>query len=210
MTKMPGRPSNNKDVRLKLLQQARILFAKKGYAKVTTRMIAEAAKTDAAMIRYYFGSKENLFRTVIKETVQPLLTRIRDDKSKGQTISPQELIALYYSLLSETPDLPKLIFRSIHDPDAVEHDIVNNVFSELMAYRATQLKNSIENNSNISSSFNPVHILISTLSLSVFPFLLPDDLKQELGIVVNKEFLTELSQHHALLLEHGIANKVSE
>ena len=207
MSKNPGRPANKKDVRFNLLQQARSLFAEKGYTKVTTRMIAQAADTDAAMIRYYFGNKESLFRAVLKETVEPLLARIRDDKSSGRTISPDSFITSYYSLLAEAPELPKLIFRSIHDPDAAEHGMVNDVFRQLMAHKATQLKNSIENNVDISASFDAMHVLISTISLSVFPFLLPNDLKEELGIVIDKAFLTELGKHHGLLLKHGIANK---
>lgn len=43
-----------------ILEQAEILFAKKGYNATSVRDIARAAKVNVAMISYYFGSKEKL------------------------------------------------------------------------------------------------------------------------------------------------------
>lgn len=207
MSKSVGRPTKATDVRDSLLANARSLFAKHGYAKVTTRTIAEAADSDPAMIRYYFGSKERLFKAVLTETVQPLLDKIRAESSTRKSLSPAQFIEMYYSLLAEEPDLPRLIFRSIHDKDAAEHGIVNAVFRELLAYKATQLRENIKNSPEIDKRFDPVHVLISTLSLAVFPFLIPDDLKQELNITIDRPFLSDLAQHQDLLLSNGIANR---
>lgn len=206
MSRLVGRPSTATGVRDNLLAKARSLFARHGYAKVTTRAIADATDSDPAMIRYYFGSKESLFKAVLTETVQPLLDKIRAESSTRKSLSPAQFIEMYYSLLASEPDLPRLIFRSIHDKDSAEHDIVNAVFRELLAYKTTQLRDNIKNSPDIDECFDPVHVLISTLSLAVFPFLIPDDLKQELGITIDRSFLKDLAKHQDILLSKGIAS----
>jgi AcrR family transcriptional regulator len=48
-----------------ILDKAEVLFAEKGY-NVPLVEVAEFAGVDAALMRYYFGDKENLFREVFK------------------------------------------------------------------------------------------------------------------------------------------------
>lgn len=54
--------------RERLLRAALRLFAQKGFDKTSTREIAEAAGTNLAAIRYYFGDKAGLYRAVYLET----------------------------------------------------------------------------------------------------------------------------------------------
>ncbi|TXC67201.1 DUF1956 domain-containing protein [Piscinibacter aquaticus] len=50
--------------RERLLHAALNLFAHQGFAKTSTREIAEAAGTNLASIKYYFGDKAGLYRAV--------------------------------------------------------------------------------------------------------------------------------------------------
>lgn len=60
-------------VRARLLKAALDSFLCDDYHKVTTRLIAERAGTNVAMIRYYFGNKEGLYEEMIRDTMAPLL-----------------------------------------------------------------------------------------------------------------------------------------
>jgi AcrR family transcriptional regulator len=53
--------------RLRLLQNGLRLFAQQGYAKTSTRELAEAAGVNIASISYYFGDKAGLYRAVFLE-----------------------------------------------------------------------------------------------------------------------------------------------
>ena len=73
----PGRPSQPSEARQQLLNAGLKLFTEQGYKPVSTRMIAREAGVDAAMIRYYFGSKIGLFETIIRETFTSIIDQFR-------------------------------------------------------------------------------------------------------------------------------------
>jgi len=53
--------------RRRILEAASKLFAEKGYEGTSVREISKLSGTNISMISYYFGSKEELYRTVIRE-----------------------------------------------------------------------------------------------------------------------------------------------
>lgn len=72
----PGQPSDasapagdkpHEDARQRLLAAGLRLFAQQGFAKTSTRELAEAASVNVAAISYYFGDKAGLYRAVFFE-----------------------------------------------------------------------------------------------------------------------------------------------
>lgn len=59
--------SDGEQSRERLLHSALGLFAQHGFAKTSTRQIAEAAGANLAAIRYYFGDKAGLYRAAFFE-----------------------------------------------------------------------------------------------------------------------------------------------
>ena len=55
------------DARQQLMTTALRLFSEKGFAKTSTRAIAQAAGVNIASISYYFGDKAGLYRAMFKE-----------------------------------------------------------------------------------------------------------------------------------------------
>lgn len=62
----PGRPKGDDDLRDKILDEAGLAFAEAGFAGARTRDIAAGAGVNQGLIRYYFGSKEQLFEQVFR------------------------------------------------------------------------------------------------------------------------------------------------
>lgn len=60
-----GRRPSNPDTRNDIVATARRLFANSGYDKTSVRDIAAGAGVDPALIRHYFGSKAELFRSTM-------------------------------------------------------------------------------------------------------------------------------------------------
>jgi len=61
---MPEEPG---DTRGRLLDSALRLFSERGFARTSTRALAEAAGANLAAIRYYFGDKAGLYRATFGE-----------------------------------------------------------------------------------------------------------------------------------------------
>jgi AcrR family transcriptional regulator len=55
------------EARNRLLDAALTLFAEKGFAKTSTREIAQASQVNIASISYYFGDKAGLYRAVFTD-----------------------------------------------------------------------------------------------------------------------------------------------
>jgi len=72
--------SDGVEARAHLLRTALRLFSEKGFAKTSTREIAQTAGANIAAISYYFGDKAGLYRAVLNESLgQPC-----DDISRYQ------------------------------------------------------------------------------------------------------------------------------
>ena len=87
----PGRPVGRSDIRDKLLAAART-FSQHPYSKVTTREIAELAGSNLAMIHYYFGSKEGLYKAVLGMWLSPL-SKPGDEQQPQPDRSAQHLLS---------------------------------------------------------------------------------------------------------------------
>lgn len=63
-SRKPGRPKGDHDLRDRILDEAGPAFAEAGFAGARTRDIAARAGVNQGLIRYYFGTKEQLFEQV--------------------------------------------------------------------------------------------------------------------------------------------------
>lgn len=86
VNKRPGRPTRPTDSKDRILNAARARFAEHGYARTSLRSIARDADVDHALVSYYFGSKEGLFKAVAELALTPaeVLDAITNRVSKDQ------------------------------------------------------------------------------------------------------------------------------
>lgn len=76
------------DVKNRILQAAKTLFAKQGYEGTTVRQICEAAGVNIALVSYHFGGKEKVFYTLF-DTFFPtkrLLEQVETSKSPIEVV----------------------------------------------------------------------------------------------------------------------------
>ena len=119
--------SDEKDgVRERILAAAKTEFAAHGLRGVSVRDIASQAKTTAAMINYYFGSKQGLYYEVVEQALGPLLVRlggVMQENTEEDDLAPR-LAVLYFDFLSEERDLQQLLLREVLDSSEVLPAIV--------------------------------------------------------------------------------------
>ncbi|MBW2615589.1 MAG: CerR family C-terminal domain-containing protein [Deltaproteobacteria bacterium] len=91
----------------RILNEAEVLFAQKGFHEVTVREITKAAKCNLAAINYHFGNKENLYLEVFRARWVPRARRIREHVGKSLSAqdspSPQAVIKALAQAFLEGP-----------------------------------------------------------------------------------------------------------
>jgi len=72
-----------KDARQRILGAALEIFSDEGFAGTTTREIASRARVNLGLIKYYFGTKDALWRTVVDGVFAELASEIGDVAAQG-------------------------------------------------------------------------------------------------------------------------------
>jgi AcrR family transcriptional regulator len=111
------------DTRELLLKAASKLFAEKGFEAVTTRNLAEAADVNIAMIAYYFGSKDGLFKAMIEERFPKTVTKLRSIQKQEGTAWDKisAIIDLYVERIVGDGSFHKVVFRELTLEHRTEH-----------------------------------------------------------------------------------------
>jgi len=106
-----------------ILEAAEHLFAKQGFTKTTIKDIGTAARSNPALIYYYFGSKDSLYEAVIERLAAGLRSRAVGawPAEAASPPSPSELVerlvAGQSAFLAEHPAAPALMIREMLDHD---------------------------------------------------------------------------------------------
>ena len=94
------------DTKERLLKAAKELFVRKGFSGVSIREIAREAEANSALISYYFGDKEGLFKGVLESFVRPLnATRMAQFAvlEKQADITVEEVVRAWVAPMFLTP-----------------------------------------------------------------------------------------------------------
>lgn len=204
MARRVGRPNEQTDSRYKLIFHARELFTVMPYEKVSTRKIAEKAGVNIAMIRYYFGNKEGLFETMIRETMEPVKQQLQRLSENGGQSEFKEVMQTYYKTMAQTPNFPKLLVQIMNmAPSEMQRKLLNKVFKDISKPMENLISEKMHSENVIREDMNPKFCRISFMSLMIFPFLAPASLHAIHGIELNETFLNQLLEHNIKVLSHG-------
>ncbi|QSR88331.1 TetR/AcrR family transcriptional regulator [Methylacidiphilum caldifontis] len=145
--------------KIKILAAAKRLFAQKGFEGTTTRMIAQAAHVNEALIYRYYPTKKDLYSEIIRLKIEELniLTENLAHPEQNPESIPKFLknIAIqFFSSVKDDPDFLRLLYFSAlerHElskmfcncfvleirkrlEDYVSHLIERNIFKRLNPY----------------------------------------------------------------------------
>ncbi len=111
------RPIRASGSRKKIVDAASFLFAARGFKGTTTRLIADRAQVNEALIYRHFPSKEGLYAAIIERKIEklaPLLERLR--QAAGTSESPhtvlREIAREMFGSAEEDPQFLRLLYFS--------------------------------------------------------------------------------------------------
>ena len=151
----------------KIIRAADKIFTQKGYAATRTREIAEEAGTNLALLNYYFGSKEKLFRNVVREKLKMLLSAMGPIASDENIPIDQKIKMIsenYTQLLLENEDLPLFILN--------EWPVNKKLFADLIRETRQHAEPVIEKQLRESGmAITLEDLIVNTLGMIMFPFI---------------------------------------
>lgn len=168
----------------KILEAAKQVFLRDGYHGARMDTIAKEADVNKALLHYYFRSKEKLFEAIFEQVKGGLLPKVAEIfKSDLPLFDKIRLfIDSYIDLIIANPYVPLfMVNEGNKDPEKFIKNIdVLERIQPFLPYFIVQLQDEIEKG-NIKP-IHPLHLLMNTMSMCVFPFLTKPMLQRIVGM----------------------------
>ncbi|MDT4812649.1 RutR: pyrimidine utilization regulatory protein R [compost metagenome] len=173
-----AKQERSEQTRTEILQTALDLFSTRGFAAVSLREIAERVGVNHAMIRYHFGSKEELWRASAAYLFERLAREIPPpDPSVEQTAAEtlKRYIRGYVHYCARHPEHARLIVQeSIEGSNRLQwvadHYIRPNHARTLKFLEGTELPAGL-------SGMDPVMLLYMVVAIAQMPYLVTAELQ---------------------------------
>jgi TetR/AcrR family transcriptional regulator len=202
-----GRPrgASAGKVRARLLSAARELFLRYGYRAVSSRQIGAAAGVNFAMIRYYFGGKPGLYREILQQVLPPDMTRFEAMQLPAGGPKLDEILAHITRVWAANPWIAGFVLREVLLPGGPMRAMFLREFPERLAPLVERaLRAQIERGA-LRADLDVKLLVLSLVSLAVFPFLGLPLTSRVFGVRNDEEFVARFLQHTQALLAHGTA-----
>lgn len=133
-----------------ILIVAEKVFSELGYDGASTRLIAKEASVNMAMLNYYFGSKDGLFKAIFEKrssTLRTVLQNINEENiSSWEKL--QKCIDLYIERIMSTGFFYKLVYRELSLLQRSEHtEAITNILLKNVMEIKKVIHGGIENGS---------------------------------------------------------------
>lgn len=114
-TKTPKETVRESERKEALREAATRLFAEHGYAGASMQMLMDACGVNKALVYYYFGSKEELFRRILEDYFDGLATIFSDALSGLGDLRErlERAVDRYIDYLAANPHAARLVQREV-------------------------------------------------------------------------------------------------
>lgn len=192
-----------------ILNAAKCLFGAKGFDGASVRDISKHAKVNIAMIKYYFGSKEELYKSCLENFVNDRVEQL--GKILEKPLSQQDFILRLRSVLTMMADdypengpLVKMLLREMLNEKKSENknrlNLVTPFFFLFRSYFQSAIDAGI-----ISKTKSADHITLIFLGALSHPIQAEIPMKKALGVTMSDEnFRKTYSEHLVEVFINGV------
>ena len=200
-----GRPKGASagQVRERLLRAARELFLRYGYRAVSSRQIGAAAGVNFAMIRYYFGGKPGLYRGILQGVLPaPIAGALQ---MGGSPPKLADILSNITRVWAANPWIAGFVLREVLVPGGPMRSMFLREFPERLAPLIERAVRAEIERGALRADLDPKLLVLSVVSLAVFPFLGFPLTSRVFGVSNDEEFVTRFLRHTQALLACGVA-----
>ena len=141
-----GTRAQPEQTRAAILDAALREFAQESLAGARTDAIARAAGVNKALISYYFGGKEGLYRAALDRVFRELSRRLC--QVLDEDLPPKEKILAYagghFDFIAQTPMLPRLVHRELMQTGRGATEHVQHITREYLQPVVVRLSATLE------------------------------------------------------------------
>ncbi|KCZ57345.1 hypothetical protein HY29_01060 [Hyphomonas beringensis] len=168
----------------RILEVARHHFAERGFEAANTRDIANDADASHAMIRYHFGTKDNLWREAVADMFQRLRKELGFENGTPPELNTingyREFLRRYIYYCARHPEHARImISESVRGGERL-HWMVENFIQPGHAVYAGPTKKHMDNG-DLPSAWHPSLIFMIT-SICQMPFVLAAEAQELYGV----------------------------
>ena len=172
--------------REKILDAAEGLFAKRGYAAVGLREVAEVVGLGKSSLFHHFRSKPQLYAAVAARILVRIEARVVQAVAGGGDAVErlERWLDEVVDVLAENPTYARLLLRSLFEDDDLPGDLPEEIeghaaTQRLMAGASALLREGMS--AGLFRVANVQHLLLNLVGLTVFPFASGDFGAEVLG-----------------------------
>lgn len=191
----------------KILEAAREVFTQKGFAAARMQEIADEAGINKGLLHYYFRSKNRLFQAVFKEAFGKVVQHINQIFETELPLFEKIEIFVnrYMDILIKNPEIPAFVINELNQKGA---KFVDELIEK--GQRPNPLPLILQIQAEVEAGnirpVNPFHLVLSILSMCVFPFI-ARPLFQSFTQVNDQQYM-QLMQNRAQEITDLIINSI--
>lgn len=150
----------------KIVEAAKELFVKHGFAGTSVGDIAKAAKVNQSLIHHHFGSKNDLWNIVRDEIYQGYVTATEQflamDRSDDMAQELKNIVGMRFDFIKNHPDLARIMaWQSLSDMPALTSERALNAMQEIFS-RFKQAQADGKLRADIDTTMMGIIVLITT------------------------------------------------
>ncbi|HEU5218278.1 MAG TPA: TetR/AcrR family transcriptional regulator [Gemmatimonadales bacterium] len=156
--------------REQILDAAEALFARQGFDPTTIKEIGAAARLNPALLYYYFGNKEELYKAVLQRLITGLAFRGTQvlETAAAPADAIRALVATQVEFLLGHSNLPRLFVREMIDHDARHAEAVILQLAAGLFQRLCDVIERGQREGVFRADVEPRYAAVSTISQVVY------------------------------------------
>ncbi len=206
----PSAQSANDSARALLIAAARQKFVSKPYDKVSIRELATLAGVNSAMIKYYFQSKEGLYKAMILEVTGQVMSNIQQQLQSGQMDNLEDFFRIFVEVVKQSPEFPLLMLKEV----VLNQGVCQDYFIEQMGSHHMKVFDQIywhfEQAGKLKANVDPLLFRMSLMGLMLHPWHMREVVCKVEGISYDDDFLEAMIKHNSQLMQFGLFASDSE
>jgi len=161
-----GATRNPERTRERILSAALKEFAAKGFAGARVDEIARRAAINKRMLYHYFGDKEDLFKAVLRRKISQ-----RQAWAENLTGDPAESLPFWFEAACKDLDWVRMLeWEALQ---STGQKVIDEKERRAAAARGLERVRQRQARGQISSEFDPRHVVLAMRSLTMFPMAFP-------------------------------------